>query len=364
MPRFNIVKKTPAPKTFRSSRVQGLFDIPAANEREFRISGEIDIESKPWQIGAITGASGTGKSSIAEELFKKELIKEYKWTSDSFLDDFKKDLSTDAIIEALTSVGFNSTPQWLIPFNNLSNGQKFRATMARALAENDFVVVDEFTSVVDRIVAKAVSTSIKKYITRTKKRLVVVSCHSDILEWLQPDWTYNTDSARFSRDSLCRPKIQIKIVTGSTGDWKYFSGHHYMISTISKSARVFLVYAHIDGYFNLVGFFSVIPAMGFKGWWRGHRNVILPDFQGLGIGNRASEAIAEYLWTKEKKRFRERTSAPGLVKHRLKHPTMWTCIAAPEMKGPSASGRGVVTSAGRLTTSWIYVPEELRERGK
>ena len=57
----------------------------------------------------------------------------------------------------------------------------------------DFVVFDEFTSVVDRQVAQTASLAISKAIRRTKKRFIAVSCHSDIIEWLEPDWVFNTN---------------------------------------------------------------------------------------------------------------------------------------------------------------------------
>lgn len=59
------------------------------------------------------------------------------------------------IVGLLSSVGFSSPPSWVRPFRVLSTGEQFRVTMARTLAEMpDLAVVDEFTSVVDRTVAR------------------------------------------------------------------------------------------------------------------------------------------------------------------------------------------------------------------
>jgi ABC-type ATPase with predicted acetyltransferase domain len=52
----------------------------------------------------------------------------------------------------------NSVPSWYKPYQVLSNGEKFRADLARKLKSN--TVIDEFTSVVDRTVAKAASVSL------------------------------------------------------------------------------------------------------------------------------------------------------------------------------------------------------------
>jgi hypothetical protein len=73
-----------------------------------------------------------------------------------------------------------------------------RCDLAYALLDGkDIVVYDEFTSVVNRQVAKAASFAISKRVRRNRKKFVAVSCHDDIVEWLQPDWIYNTDTRSF-----------------------------------------------------------------------------------------------------------------------------------------------------------------------
>ena len=48
-------------------------------------------------------------------------------------------------------VGLGDVPTWLRPYRVLSTGQQFRANLARVLCEAPArVVIDEFTSVVDR----------------------------------------------------------------------------------------------------------------------------------------------------------------------------------------------------------------------
>jgi ABC-type ATPase with predicted acetyltransferase domain len=65
--------------------------------------------------------------------------------------------------------------------------------MARALSEDtDMVVIDEFTSVVDRQVAQVASHTVQKAVRRTPGRqFVAVTCHYDVTDWLQPDWVYD-----------------------------------------------------------------------------------------------------------------------------------------------------------------------------
>lgn len=98
------------------------------------------------------------------------------------------------ITKMFYAVGFGSVPSWLKPYSVLSNGEKMRVDLARALLEKDFVVFDEFTSVVDRTVAKTACLAINKAVKRTDKQFVAISCHYDILEWLCPDWVFDTNT--------------------------------------------------------------------------------------------------------------------------------------------------------------------------
>ena len=105
-------------------------------------------------------------------------------------------VSVDEITKMFYSVGFGSVPSWLKPYSVLSNGEKMRVDLARALLEKDFVVFDEFTSVVDRNVAQTACLAIAKAVKNTKKQFVAISCHYDILQWIQPDWVFDTDKMK------------------------------------------------------------------------------------------------------------------------------------------------------------------------
>lgn len=99
---------------------------------------------------------------------------------------------------AFTSVGFASPPSWLKPYNVLSNGEKMRVDLAYCLLKDEpLIVFDEFTSVVDRTVAKTTSYAISKAVRKSGKKFVAVSCHYDILDWLEPDWVFDTNEMRF-----------------------------------------------------------------------------------------------------------------------------------------------------------------------
>ena len=102
-----------------------------------------------------------------------------------------------------------------------------------------------------------------------------------------------------------------------------FAKHHYLDHNHNKAARVYL------GYLNneLAGFISIMPHFG-KGMvnqWRVHRLVVLPDYQGVGLGIKMLNDIAE-LYKNETQTMRIVTSAPSLLRALNKEGSKWRCI--------------------------------------
>ncbi len=140
----------------------------------------------------LTVTHNSGKSTLLNSFGKEE---EPKWHLDkAIVSHFE---SPDEAINLLTAVGLNSVPSWYKPYSVLSNGEKFRADLARKV--KDGAVIDEFTSVVDRNVAKAASVALVRYIKKNNiKNVVLSTCHRDILEWLEPDWVIDTDLGEYT----------------------------------------------------------------------------------------------------------------------------------------------------------------------
>ena len=191
MPHFDIIKQNKPDRTFRTSKIQADFDVKFEHSNEHFV-GDIDLPDE-WQIGVIVGNSGTGKSTIAKELFSDCYIEHFDYTHNSVIDDMPK-CEMSEIEKMFYAVGFGSVPSWLKPYRVLSNGEKMRVDLARALLENDKICFDEFTSVVDRNVAETMCIATNKAIKRTNKKFIAVSCHYDIINWLQPDWVFDTNT--------------------------------------------------------------------------------------------------------------------------------------------------------------------------
>lgn len=196
MPSFDIVKTVNPKETFRVASVIGKFDLQSKRIEE-RFTGDIDI-ADDWQIGLIVGKSGTGKTTIAKQLFPDAYVTAFDYNAEAIVDDMPKAKSIDEITRTFNSVGFSSPPSWLKPYSVLSNGEKMRVDLASAiLDEKNLFVFDEFTSVVDRNVAQIGSFAMQKAIRKTDKKFIAVTCHFDVEDWLLPDWVFNTDTMSF-----------------------------------------------------------------------------------------------------------------------------------------------------------------------
>ena len=214
---FDISKKTEIDKTFRVQKIMADFDLKEEHSNE-EFKGQIEMPEN-WNIGVIVGNSGTGKTTIAKELFKKQLEENFEYKSKSVIDDMPKECSVEEICKMFYSVGFGSVPSWLKPYKVLSNGEKMRVDLARKLLQNDFIVFDEFTSVVDRQVAETMCIATNKAIKKLNKKIVVISCHYDILNWLQPDWVFDTNKMQsfFMQSHELKKDLQLENVVSMSG---------------------------------------------------------------------------------------------------------------------------------------------------
>lgn len=166
-----------------------------------------------WQIGLIVGSSGSGKSQLLKHLFNYQ-EKPISWTpTKAIVSHFS---TPKTAFEKLFAVGLSSIPALCKPFHVLSNGEQFRAIIARSL-ENG-AIIDEFTSVVNRETAFSLSTSISKYIRKNNlQNLVFASCHRDIVGWLEPDWVFDTDAKQFAFNELdCKSARKVATIEIST----------------------------------------------------------------------------------------------------------------------------------------------------
>lgn len=326
MPSVDLVVKTPLARSTRVQQLEAMFDVPAENVSQLEWHGEVPLDAKPWNVGLIVGPSGCGKSVIMNDLFSAGRV--HKWGNDSsVIDGFDASMSINDVTKICQAVGFNTIPSWLRPYRVLSVGEQFRVNLARSLSEDDDpIIVDEFTSVVDRQVAKIGSHAVQKYVRRNNRQFVGASCHYDVVDWLQPDWTLEPATMTFTwRHLQHRPKMDGRISQVNYGYWKEFSRFHYLTKTLHRASRCFALF--VDG----------IPATFAGVLHRPHprvrdimglsRIVTLPDYQGMGLAMILADALGS-LYKAVGKRFHMYPAHPSFIRS-YSHSDQWVLIRKP-----------------------------------
>ena len=331
--------------------VYNVFDIQNRDNTETIISFKLgEAKTFDWNIGVIYGSSGSGKTTIlkrlgniSESVFHKDkpLISNFDW------------LEPKEAAELLSAMGLSSVPSWLRPYRVLSNGEQYRAELAYKVGKAEqgdieVVLIDEYTSVVDRDVAKSMSFALQKYLRKTNKKIILSSCHYDIMDWLLPDWICSPEKGgALERGDYLRqgrPKIELQVSRVEYDTWNIFKKHHYLTEDVSKSCKFFL----FTWNGKPIGINAVIPQPSghFKNGVRESRIVILPDYQGLGLGLEISQFTAA-IYKNSGYRYFTKTVHPALgIKRNAMDDSVW--------KGTSKNGKNekAQNSMGGKLDSW------------
>lgn len=352
MPALDVVVESGIDLSIRARQVCGMFDCPSQEKQRLSWKATLPLDAKPWSIGLIVGPSGSGKSVCARSLWPAEYAYTPEWVGDTVIDCFDNSLSIETIAKALSSVGFSTIPAWLRPFAVLSNGEKFRADVARRLIESKgLIVIDEFTSVVDRQVAKVACHAVQKFVRKQEKQLVAVTCHSDVIDWLQPDWVFDPAELLFRWRSLQRrPEVRIEVARVPYAAWGLFAPFHYLTAKLNTAARCYGLWANGE----LASFAGVLHrphprAKNIKGV---SRVVTFPDWQGLGLAFVLMEKIAA-AYKALGFRVRIYPAHPGFI--RATRPEEWKCVKKPGKMDLQGSGNLVTTSHQRPCAVFEYI---------
>lgn len=275
---------------YRAARVKSLFN--AESGANFDLSVDLPIDDDDWKIGLVVGPSGSGKTSIGHKIFEGAFYEPKGWPKNApIVEAIAPKGSFDAVTAALAAVGLGNVPSWLRPYSVLSNGEKFRADLAKIISEAPArVVIDEFTSVVDRQIAKFGALAFQKAWRRTKGKAVLLSCHYDIIDWIEPDWVFDTATSKFVRGSARRPKFELEIWKTDWRYWPFFKPHYYLNLGPMPAGGCYV--GTVDGEPVVhLGVSSCHSGFGVEA--RASRLVVMPEWQGAGVGLRFLNAVCQ-----------------------------------------------------------------------
>ena len=309
--------------SYRAARVKSLFHCETG--ANFSLDAELPIERDDWQLGVVVGPSGSGKSSIGAAIWGASAVyRPTGWPGDApIIDAIGADAAFDDATKALAAVGLGSVPAWLRPYAVLSTGERFRADLARIVCDAPRrVVIDEFSSVVDRQIARIGAGAFAKAWRRREGQAVLLTCHYDVLDWLEPNWVFDTAAGalRAGRCLWRRPRIRLSIHRTDGRHWPLFEPHHYLKP--NRMIAAFYYVGAVDG--GLVAHVAVTTRPGMREA-RGARLVVMPEWQGAGIGLRFLNAVCDR-WRRGRNPCGRpmptlfNTSHPGLAAALRRHP--------------------------------------------
>lgn len=196
------------------------------------------------QIVLVTGPSGAGKTTLLEAIARR-VGRAVRVRADGFpsdaaiIDVIAPRRPIDEAMAVLSACGLAEPRLWLRRFGELSDGQRFRAALARMVGEaqhgDALIVCDEFVSLLDRPAAQAVAFNLRKLVTRRGLRLVAATAHEDVIADLQPDRLirlHGDGSAAVTRRTPGRRRVsflsRLRIAPASLRDYRrWFAAMHY-----------------------------------------------------------------------------------------------------------------------------------------
>lgn len=319
---YEVHLSSPVIKSFRGIKAGQSLDIDMEKKSEHHLKVLADIETD-FNIGLIVGASGSGKTTLGKQIYGEDAFNSILKDDEAVIDQFSDEYSYDEIANMLSGVGLTSVPCWIRPAYTLSNGQKARAECALQMAtNNEITIIDEWTSVVDRTVAKVMSHCINKHARKSNKQIVLIACHYDIIEWLNPDWIIDCNTQTFE-DRRELSKIEkkkeqleftIKPITGES--WKYFSKYHYLNDRLVGGINQHYGLFYNDIQIGFISYNNYVPRRrgtnSAQKLYSMHFNrlVIHPDYCGFGLGIKFLNETAKDMVKRGYKVFGKFSSAP------------------------------------------------------
>jgi energy-coupling factor transporter ATP-binding protein EcfA2 len=295
---YHVRLESPVSKGYRCKRAADSLDIDAEKKSVHELTVQADVEA-PYNVGLIVGASGSGKTTLAKRMFGDDCFRAALDESKPVIEQFPKDLDYEACAAILSGVGLTSVPCWIRPACTLSNGQKARAEAALLMTRDGLTVIDEWTSVVDRTVAKVMSHCVQKFARKQDKRVVLVSCHYDVVEWLNPCWVIDCNKGTYEdRRSLWRgfrrtEQLTFEVREVGSETWRYFSKYHYLSERLPGGKMIMYGLFLGPEQVGFVCYANYTPRVPGKPLvMHFNRLVVHPDYAGLGLGRHLVNATA------------------------------------------------------------------------
>lgn len=231
------------PMTPRMREICWDFGIPP-REPPATLVEDLPLRLRPGTLVLLTGPSGSGKSSvlsaIADRLGAVVWVGRGRFPAKGAIVDAvapRRPLGT--ALRILTACGLGEPRLWVRRYGDLSDGERFRASLARAVGASLAcraprpILCDEFTGLLHRRLATAVAYNLRKLVTRAGLILIVATTHEDVARDLQPDVHIRLGgpapdiTKQTPREKPITLNRRATVEPGTVRDYRLFSPMHY-----------------------------------------------------------------------------------------------------------------------------------------
>ena len=226
-------------RTRKTQAIQNAFGI-SPSDIENPIIKDLTLQIKPGEIVLVIGSSGAGKTTLLNLLtgkiknteqvtVKGDFVKPLNYKPGEFrevrskkpLVDYFGNESIDYVLQLLGSVGLSDAHVFVKRFDELSNGQKYRALMAMLIhSKSNVLVVDEFCANLDPITANVLAHRTHKLTKKLGLTMILGAAHCDsFVRSLQPDkvvrlstaWDYDIIDGKIFAKRYKRKDLKLAI---------------------------------------------------------------------------------------------------------------------------------------------------------
>lgn len=282
----------------------------------------VRVGSAPGTLTLITGPSGSGKTRLLTSMASRQptarLVQSLPFPDDvCVLDAVAPTAEIAQAMGLLTACGLGEPATWLRPFDELSDGERFRARLARAVSlcrtKPKLLLCDNFAEPLHHRLAVALAHNLRKLVSRNGLTAVVAGTREDVVAALRPDRIVRLGGSDPAiepcpgRDGLAVNPFtsQLRIELGTRDDYTAFSAMHYRHGQASLGVidKVFIARDERSKDVLAVAVYAR-PALELslrnrvtRGHFRGRpervngelrvlaRLVVHPDVRGCGVGH-------------------------------------------------------------------------------